>query len=144
MGTEDWKEIRRERFIISLLDSLVPSSSWMNGEWVCECWLKWVWCSCVYIHPLIHHYPLPPNFLLAQLISYPPLPLFFSPHTLPLSLSYSLSRSLTTPSHWFRGFSWGRKLTSCWASVTHFVQPWPASVDTAGHFKGGAGPTMPF
>lgn len=107
-------------------------------EWrVCECWhkvctLQRVWCSCVYIHPLIHHYP--PATTSYWHNSFPThLSLsFFPSHT----HSHSLSRSLTTPSPWFRGFSWGRTLASCWASVTHSVRPWPASVDTAGHLKG--------
>lgn len=113
---------------------------------MCECWHKVcaarAWSSCVYIHPLIHHYPtpLPSTPTSYWHNSFPThLSLSFFPshtHTLPHSLS-SLSRSLTTPSYWFRGFRRGRKLTSCWASVTHFVRPWPASVDTAGHFKGG-------
>lgn len=100
---------------------------WMLAQIVCA---VWVWCSCKCIQPLIHHYPRPQ---LPTGTTHPPLPLFFSiPHCLFLYLSpFSLTLS-TTPSHWFRGFSWERKLTSCWASVTHCVQPQPASVDTAG------------
>lgn len=102
---------------------------------MCEWWHKVCTlyrrsCSCVHIHPLIHHYSTThPTSYWHALISYPTLPLFFPPLT--------QSLSLTTPSHWFRGFSCERKHTSCWASVTHFVQSWPASVDTAGHFKRG-------
>lgn len=122
-------------------------SVWMLAQSVCAAWV------CVCIHPLIHHYPhhppLPPTPTpppqlptgTTHFLPTSPSPLAPLPHTFPLSFSHSLSRSLTTPSQRFRGFSWGRKPTSCWASVTHFVRPRQAS-DAAGRFN--TGPTVPF
>lgn len=52
-----------------------------------------------------------------------------------ISLSFSLSHACSPhPATGSEGLSW-RKLTSCWASVTHFVRPWPTSADTTGHFN---------
>lgn len=105
---------------------------WMLARSVCA--VK-ACCSCVYSPAN----PSQPTTLTSYWHnSFPThLSLSFFPLTPCVSLILSLTLAFATPSPWFRGFSWGRTLSNCWASVTHFVRPRPASVDAAGHFKGG-------
>lgn len=97
---------------------------WVNVGTKCACGCR----NCVYINKLIHHNTSKPTSYWHHL--------FLTHLLLSFFFTHSLSFSLTTPWMKFRGFSWGRQLLSCWASVTHFVQPQPASVDTGRSFKG--------
>lgn len=98
---EELKEIRMVHHW--LVGSLVPSSSRMNGEGVCECWHKV--CALhrrggvhVYMrHPLIHHYP-PPQLPTGTTCFLPTSPSLF-PLTHSPSLSPSFSFCLTLRRH---------------------------------------------